>query len=160
PPRTGGGPAGPRHRWCRPSRRVAGPRPPPAADRPAARLLAVGQPGRPTRRTEPGTAAQRLTGLGLLTVPVTVATGLADWDRSSDDERVRRVGAVHAIANTAVSACYLASWWSRRSGHRARGIVLGLAGGVLAIGSGYLGGHLSFARAAGVEERGLTPEVA
>jgi uncharacterized membrane protein len=100
-------------------------------------------------------AARRLVGLGLLAVPVTVASGLADWDRASSDERVRRVGAVHAAGNTVVAACYLGSWWLRRSGKRGRGIVLGLLGGSLAVGTGYLGAHLSFARASGQGERGL-----
>lgn len=103
-------------------------------------------------------AAQRLVGLGLLAVPPTVASGFADWHDASDDERVRRVGAVHAAGNTVVGALYLGSWLARRRGRRARGVVLALAGGVLAIGTGYLGGHLSFARGAGHGARGLADE--
>src|SRR4051812_2522309 len=54
--------------------------------------------GRRSRR-----AARRLVGLGLLAVPLTVATGLVDWSRSSET-RVRRVGVVHAGGNVVVAA--------------------------------------------------------
>lgn len=105
------------------------------------------------RRSAP--AAQRLIGLGLLMVPPSALTGLVDWEQDSDDPRVRRVGLVHAVANTVAAGLFLASWNSRRSGSRARGIVLGLLGGGVAGFSGYLGGHLSFARGAGQGPRGL-----
>jgi uncharacterized membrane protein len=99
-------------------------------------------------------AAQRLVGLGLLAVPPTVAAGLADWDRIGT-EPVRRVATVHAVGNTAVAACYLLSWQARRRGRHGLGVAAGLVGGSLAMATGYLGGHLSFARAAGVEDRGV-----
>src|SRR4051812_31761619 len=105
--------------------------------------------GRRARR-----ASQRLVGLGLLFVPPTVAAGLVDWTGVSD-QRVKRVGAVHAIGNGAVAMLYLASWRSRRRGLHLVGVGLGLAGGTLAWATGYLGGHMSFARGVGVGERGL-----
>jgi uncharacterized membrane protein len=104
------------------------------------------------RRSRP--AAQRLVGLGLLAVPPTMATGLADWSAIEADGP-RRVGVVHAAGNLAVGTLYLLSWRSRRRGHHLRGVAVGLAGGVLAWGTGYLGGHLSFARGIGVGQRGL-----
>jgi uncharacterized membrane protein len=105
--------------------------------------------GRRSRRS-----AQRLVGAGLLMVPPTVASGLSDWS-TLRDPRARRVGAVHAIGNTVVALAYYRSWRARRRGHHARGVALGLFGGALGWLTGYLGGHLSFARGAGQGERGL-----
>lgn len=99
-------------------------------------------------------AAQRLVGLGLLFVPVTAAAGLSDWT-TTGDRRARRVGVVHAAGNGVVGSLYLLSWRARRRGHHARGVALSMAGGTLAWGTGYLGGHLSLARRVGTGERGL-----
>jgi uncharacterized membrane protein len=98
-------------------------------------------------------AAQRLVGLGLLFVPPTVAAGLVDWSEVRD-RGVRRVGAAHATGNTVVALLYVSSWGARRRGHHTRGVLLALAGGSLALVTGYLGGHLSFGRAVGVGARG------
>jgi uncharacterized membrane protein len=102
-------------------------------------------------------ASQRLVGLGLAFVPITAASGMADWS-TVEDQRVKRVGAVHAIGNTVVAALYYGSWRARRRGHHFNGVVLGMAGGIVAWGTGYLGGHMSFARGAGMGERGLHPD--
>lgn len=100
------------------------------------------------------TAARRLVGFGLLAVPGTVASGMADYAHIPERPE-RRVAVVHAVGNAAVAALYLASWRARRRGRFGAGKVLGLAGGALAMGTGYLGGHLSFARSVGTGERGL-----
>jgi uncharacterized membrane protein len=105
------------------------------------------------RRSAP--AAQRLIGIGLLLVPPTAASGMVDWQEDADDPRIRRVGLIHAGANVVAASLYFASWNARRSGNRLRGIALALMGGVVASLSGYLGGHLSFARGAGQGARGL-----
>lgn len=97
-------------------------------------------------------ASQRLVGLGLLAMPVTAASGLADWG-TIDDDRPRRVGVVHAVGNTMVGLLYFRSWRRRRAGHHVAGVVYGLMGGSLAIVTGYLGGHLSFGRPTEVEPR-------
>jgi len=104
--------------------------------------------GRSSRR-----ASQRLVGLGLCFVPLTAATGMADWSRV-EDQRVKRVGSAHAAGNTLVATMYLLSWRARRRGQHARGVMLGLGGGLLAWVTGYLGGHMSFARATGTGPRG------
>jgi uncharacterized membrane protein len=92
-------------------------------------------------------AAQRLIGLGLLSVAPTVATGLADWRASEPlDVRVRRVGVVHAVSNTGATAVYAASWLARRRGRHAAGVALALAGAAFAGAGGYLGGHLAYVR--------------
>ena len=105
--------------------------------------------GRGARRS-----AQRLVGLGLLAVPPAAASGMSDWSGISAT-RTRRAGAVHAAGNTLVALAYLRSWRARRRGRHLRGVAYGLVGGTLALGTGYLGGHLTLARRAGTGERGL-----
>jgi nitrite reductase/ring-hydroxylating ferredoxin subunit len=96
--------------------------------------------------TEP--AADLLVGAGILSAIPTAMTGLNDWSDTIGGET--RVGVVHAGANVAALGLYVASLLARRSGQRGRGKALGLAGlGALMVG-GYLGGHLSFARAVNV----------
>jgi uncharacterized membrane protein len=112
----------------------------------------VGGPG--SRRS-----AQRLIGIGLLAVPPTVASGLSDYSLLDDAKR-RRVGAVHAVGNTLVAYLYFRSWRARRRGHHLRGVALGMLGGTGAWATGYLGGHLSYARGAGSGERGLNLDAA
>jgi nitrite reductase/ring-hydroxylating ferredoxin subunit/uncharacterized membrane protein len=93
-------------------------------------------------------AADLLVGAGILSAIPTAMTGLNDWSDTLGAET--RVGAMHAGANVAALGLYAASLVARRSGRRSLGKVLGLAGaGVLMVG-GYLGGHLSFARAVNV----------
>jgi len=97
--------------------------------------------------------AHRLVALGLVAAVPTALAGLAEM-RTIRDERYRRVAAVHAVGNTAVVGLYLRSWTRRRRSPLG-GIMWGLAGGVLAWVTGYLGGHLSFGRGVGVGSRGL-----
>ena len=103
-------------------------------------------------------AATRLVGLGLLAVPPTVASGLAEFG-DIDERPGRRVGAAHAIGNTGAALMYLLSWRARRRGHHVRGIAWGLVGGGLAVTAAYLGGHLAQALAVGTGRRGLDHDV-
>jgi uncharacterized membrane protein len=105
--------------------------------------------GRGARRS-----AQRLIGLGLLAVPPTAASGMSDWSELREP-RTRRVGAVHAVGNTVVALLYFRSWRARRRGRHVRGVAYGLLGGAGAMATGYLGGHLAYARRAGTGERGM-----
>jgi uncharacterized membrane protein len=89
-------------------------------------------------------AADLMVAAGLACVPPTVATGLTDW--SERDRGDRRIGVVHATANTVATLCYAASLVARLRGQRGRGVLLGMAGATAATVGGYLGGHLSFAR--------------
>ena len=99
-------------------------------------------------------AAQRLIALGLLFSIPTAATGLAEY-ASVREARSRRVGAVHAIGNVGVLGCYALSWTQRRRGHHARAVMSATLGGCGAWVTGYLGGHLSFARQVGSGVRGM-----
>jgi len=94
-------------------------------------------------------SATLLTGLGVLSVVPTAATGAADW--RSLDRRSKRLGLVHAAANVTATALYTASWLARRRGERRRGLWLGHAGAAAATLGGALGGELVFRRGAGVE---------
>jgi uncharacterized membrane protein len=99
-------------------------------------------------------ASRRLVGIGLLFAVPTALTGVADYSHVGE-QRDRRIAVVHAAGNAAVMGFYLLSWRARRAGHHWRGTGWGLAGGGLAWFTGYLGGHLSFARGTGVGPRGL-----
>jgi nitrite reductase/ring-hydroxylating ferredoxin subunit/uncharacterized membrane protein len=97
-------------------------------------------------------ASERLIAAGLLAAVPTAASGLNDWaDTTPASDSVRRVGAVHAVANVAALGLYAASLAARRADRHGRGVALGLAGiGALTVG-GHLGGHLSYAKGVGVD---------
>jgi nitrite reductase/ring-hydroxylating ferredoxin subunit/uncharacterized membrane protein len=97
-------------------------------------------------------ASRRLVGMGIVASLPTAVSGLNDWaDTTPASDGVRRIGAVHAVANVAALGLYTASYAARRRDEHGRGIALGLAGaGALAVG-GHLGGHLSYSRAVGVD---------
>lgn len=93
-------------------------------------------------------AAQRLVTIGLLATPPAVVVGLADF--SELDLPQQRVGALHAVTNVVSAACFVRTsrCQARREDTAARTwTMLGL----LAVAAGgALGGHLSYAQAAGV----------
>jgi nitrite reductase/ring-hydroxylating ferredoxin subunit/uncharacterized membrane protein len=101
--------------------------------------------GRSTRR-----AATQLVGWGVVSAVPTALAGAADWGDTTGP--ARRIGLVHAAANTTALACYAASWWSRVRGRHARGVALGLAGATAATVGGYLGGHLMQRLGIGVDQ--------
>ncbi len=93
-------------------------------------------------------ASRRLVAIGILTSLPTAATGISDWEDTYGG--TRRVGIAHMAANGTALAFQIASWRARGRGHHIRGALLGLAGlGAMSAG-GYLGGHLVFAKRAGV----------
>lgn len=99
-------------------------------------------------------ASRRLIGFGLVSVPLTAAAGLSEWNTLGRGAE-RRVATVHAAGNVLAALAFLFSWRHRRRRHRRRGRVWALVGGALALATGYLGGHLSFGRGVGVGHRGL-----
>jgi uncharacterized membrane protein len=102
----------------------------------------------PGERMRP--AADALVGLGLLSALPTALAGLAELT-ALRDERTVRVAAAHALGNTAGTVLYACSWWERRRGQRGRGVALSLVGAAALSFGGYLGGHLSYRRGAGVD---------
>jgi hypothetical protein len=95
-----------------------------------------------------GRTARALIGLGLVTTPAAVATGLAEW--TTLDVRQRRTAVAHLSANLLGSACYLASFRMRGRGHGLFGRLASVLGLGLVGTGGMLGGHLSYAQGAGV----------
>jgi nitrite reductase/ring-hydroxylating ferredoxin subunit/uncharacterized membrane protein len=97
-----------------------------------------------------GAAAERLLGVGIASYGPTALAGFNDWaDTEVVDDRVRRVGLVHAWTNATALTLYSASLLARRRGDQGRGKALGLAGAAVLASGGYLGAHLSFVRGVG-----------
>jgi nitrite reductase/ring-hydroxylating ferredoxin subunit/uncharacterized membrane protein len=96
-------------------------------------------------------AADTLVGAGIAAAVPTAAAGLSDWADAEPDGR--RVGLVHASCNTLALLCYSSSLVARLLGARKAGVGLGLAGAAAISAGGYLGGHLSYVQAVGVEKK-------
>jgi nitrite reductase/ring-hydroxylating ferredoxin subunit/uncharacterized membrane protein len=102
--------------------------------------------------TDAEDSADALVAAGLAVAVPTVATGYNDWaDTEPASQVVRRLGAVHAALNASAVALFGASLAARRSGARARGRLLALAGFGAVGAGGYLGGHLTYAKGVGVD---------
>jgi len=95
-------------------------------------------------------AAQRLVGLGVLCAAPTALTGWAEWSRTTE-QRVRRVGVVHALANGAAAAVFAGSWLARHRGRHTTGVVLGQVAMVATSAGGFLGAHLALGRKVGTD---------
>jgi nitrite reductase/ring-hydroxylating ferredoxin subunit/uncharacterized membrane protein len=95
-------------------------------------------------------SATTLIGLGVATAPAAAAAGLTDWSEMTRDRR--RVGLVHATANTVALGLYIASLKARSSGNWTRGKALAFAGLSVAGVGAYLGGHLSYAQGGGMNQ--------
>ena len=108
------------------------------------------------RRAQP--AADAMVGFGVAAALPTAAAGLADWSELNAPER--RTGLVHAVANVAATALYALSFLARRRGRRGRGVLLGMAGATAATAGGFLGGHLTYRRGAGVNQAAAAPTAA
>ncbi len=103
-------------------------------------------------------AAQRLIVTGIAAYGPTALTGASDWaDTEIADEKVRRVGLVHAASNAVALTLYSASLARRRSGDRTAGVALGAAGALVLMAGGYLGGHMSLRRGVGPDETVFDP---
>lgn len=106
----------------------------------------------------PGTrrAATTLIAFGTAGAVPAIAAGWLDWSDMTHDRQ--RVGLVHAAANAMAVGLYTASLVARLRGRSARGRALSYAGLSVAGLGAYLGGHLSYARAAGTNQ--AAPEIA
>jgi nitrite reductase/ring-hydroxylating ferredoxin subunit len=106
-------------------------------------------------------AAAVLIGTGVAAAVPTALSGAADW--SEQEVGVRRLGAVHAMANTVALSLYVGSLVARARGAGPLGRVLAYSGLGLASGSAAIGGHMSYAQSSGASHsatvaRGLTHE--
>jgi nitrite reductase/ring-hydroxylating ferredoxin subunit/uncharacterized membrane protein len=98
-------------------------------------------------------AATTLITVGVASAPAAIAAGLLDWSEMNGARR--RVGLVHAAANTVALGFYAASAIARFSGRRGR--ALAFAGFSMAGAGAYLGGHLSYALGGGMNQ--AAPEI-
>jgi uncharacterized membrane protein len=89
--------------------------------------------------------------VGLAAALPTAISGWTDWSRT--DKKQQRVGLVHAVANVSAVSLFALSLRKRRRDRRNVGKLLSLAGAGSMGAAAYLGGHLSFARGAGIGER-------
>lgn len=91
--------------------------------------------------------AGRLIGLGVLSSVPAAAAGLADYADSQQDQR--RIGVVHAAANSAALVCYVTSLALRAKGRQRAGVLSAMAGLTFSMAGATLGGDLAFRRAVG-----------
>ncbi len=92
-------------------------------------------------------AATVLIGTGVAAAVPAALTGAADW--SEQDTGVRRLGALHAVANVAALGLYVGSLVARRNGREILGLALSYSGLGIATGSASIGGHMSYAQSSG-----------
>jgi nitrite reductase/ring-hydroxylating ferredoxin subunit len=92
-------------------------------------------------------AATVLIGTGVAAaVPASLA-GAADW--SEQEIGVRRLGAIHAVLNSAALGLYVGSLVARAKGRGTLGRVLSYSGLGIAGGSAAIGGHMSYSQSSG-----------
>jgi nitrite reductase/ring-hydroxylating ferredoxin subunit len=97
-----------------------------------------------------GPAATLLVGVGTASAVPTAVTGLNDWASLAREQR--RVGLVHATANAIAVSLYTGSLAARLTGNRRLGRRLAYTGASVAVLGAYIGGHLSYRQAAGVNQ--------
>jgi nitrite reductase/ring-hydroxylating ferredoxin subunit len=104
-----------------------------------------------------GNAAATLIAAGCAGYVPTIMAGWTDW--ADLHEQQQRVGLVHAAAGALAFTCYAASLAARAQGSSSRGKIWAYAGlGLVSI-TGYLGGHLAFRQAAGVNHVEAVPHI-
>jgi nitrite reductase/ring-hydroxylating ferredoxin subunit/uncharacterized membrane protein len=91
--------------------------------------------------------AGRLIGLGVVSSLPAAASGLADFADSQQNHR--RVGVVHAAANSAALVCYVTSLALRARGRQQAGVWSALAGLAFSAAGATLGADLAFRRGVG-----------
>lgn len=98
----------------------------------------------------PGTeqAAKVLVGVGAVSVVPSAVAGFTDWSQLHPQQQ--RVGLIHAATNITATSFYVASLVQRARGRQASGKVLAYLGLAAVSGGGFLGGHLTYRQAAGV----------
>jgi nitrite reductase/ring-hydroxylating ferredoxin subunit len=104
-----------------------------------------------------GNAAATMIAVGCVGYLPTIAAGWADW--AELHEQQQRVGLVHAASGAIAFTCYAASLAARANGSRLRGKAWSYAGLAAVGATGYLGGHLAFRQAAGVNHVEAIPHL-
>jgi len=96
-------------------------------------------------------AADACVGLGLVTAVGAAATGAAQWQDTTNMEKPRRLGVLHASLNSVATVLYAGSWLARRGGARGLGVGLSTAGLGVNLASAWIGGELSYDLGIGVD---------
>ncbi|GAB3361270.1 Rieske (2Fe-2S) protein [Modestobacter lapidis] len=99
-------------------------------------------------------AATVLIGTGVAAAVPTAMAGAADW--SEQEIGVKRLGVVHAVANSVALGLYVGSLVARAKGAGTLGRVLSYTGLGLAGGSAAIGGHMSYAQSSGASHAATT----
>jgi len=92
-------------------------------------------------------AATALIGTGVAAAVPAALSGAADWSEQAPG--VRRLGAIHALLNTAALGLYTGSLVARGKGRGGLGRLLSYSGLGLASASAAIGGHMSYAQSSG-----------
>ncbi|MER5702258.1 DUF2231 domain-containing protein [Micromonospora sp. NPDC002296] len=95
-------------------------------------------------------AATTLVGLGTISALPAAVAGLNDWAALARDQR--RIGLVHAAANTVGLALYAGSLAARLRGRHGTGRALAYLGLSAVSAGAYLGGHLAYKQGAQVNQ--------
>ena len=96
-------------------------------------------------------AADLTLGLGLVGAAGAAVTGAAQWQDVTNQEMPRRLGALHAVLNTAAAGLMAGSLLLRRQGRRKPGIALSTLGLGINLASAWLGGELAYDLGIGVD---------
>jgi uncharacterized membrane protein len=104
-----------------------------------------------------GPAAATLIATGCAAAVPTALTGWVDF--SELHEQQQRVGLVHAAATLIALGCYAGSLAARGRGRTVRGKAWSYAGFAAVSVGGYLGGHLAYRQAAGVNHAEALPHL-
>lgn len=102
-------------------------------------------------------AARMLIGVGVASAIPAAAAGYTDWSKLHEQQL--RVGVVHSSANLLATGLYAFSFVQRTRGRHANGKVFSYAGLAVAAGGGFLGGHLTYRQAAGVNHTEDVPHL-
>lgn len=102
-------------------------------------------------------AARMLIGVGVLSAVPTAVAGYTDWSKLHEQQL--RVGVVHSVVNLLATGLYAVSFLQRTRDKHANGRLLGYAGLVVVAGGGFLGGHLTYRQAAGVNHTEDVPHL-
>lgn len=103
-------------------------------------------------------AADLTLALGTISAFGAAVTGAAQWQDAANDEKPRRIGALHASLNAAATLLYGASWTLRARGARGAGIACSTAGYGIVLASAWLGGDLSYDLGIGVNHTAFEPK--
>jgi len=95
-------------------------------------------------------AADLCVKLGVVSALGAAASGAAQWQDATGDEKPRRLGALHAYLNIAATGLYGASWMLRSNGARGPGVACSSAGFGLVVAASWIGGDLSYDLGIGV----------